>query len=109
MQEVGHLDAVIDRDLETDHCFVEVLCDSEVHVLEACVYHEEVQVGLLHVVLAVEVLKNLKKLFEAEPDLAFLLVAQCNTPHDYPADLDVGLLESEIAIASHILVLLKLH
>jgi len=73
VEEVCHLDAVVDWDLESDHGIVEVLGDAEVRRVETRVYHQEIQVGLLHVVLAVEMLKNLQELFEAEPDLTCFL------------------------------------
>jgi hypothetical protein len=53
VQEVSHLDSVIDRDLEADHRLVQVLGDAEVYVFEAGVDHQEIKVGLSNVIFRV--------------------------------------------------------
>lgn len=45
VQEVSHLDSIIDRDLKAVHRLVQNFGDAEVNVLEACVDHQEVEVS----------------------------------------------------------------
>jgi hypothetical protein len=42
VQEISHLDSIIDRDLKAVHRLVQDFGDAEVNVLEACVDHQEV-------------------------------------------------------------------
>ena len=53
VQEVSHLDSVVNRDLEADHRLIQVLGDAEVYVFEAGVDHQEIKVGLSNVIFRV--------------------------------------------------------
>lgn len=92
MKVVSQLDAVVDWDLEANHGFVEVLRDAELCLLVCRVNHQEVQIGLEHVVLDVELLKHLEELLETEPTLTVALRLESDAPHDHPAHHDVDFL-----------------